>query len=323
MISSINTVIIDGLAFGLPLFIMAVGGIYSEKAGITMLCLEGFAGFGAFSGALAAMLAMRSLGGSSPWLIYIALVFAILGGALFSVIHAVLCIFFKANQVISGVVVNILAEAVTIFATSVINRSVFGEPSNQFTIGVSQRFTIPGISEIPIIGAIFTNVYPYEVVIVAVAVVMWYIMYRTRYGLRMRSCGENPQALDAAGQSVAKHQFIAVLICGGLSGIGGMFFAYSLAGNFSSSSFVGYGYLAVAAFIFGNWNIGRTAAVCIFFGVARSAGYQLCFALGLSSNFSYLFQTIPYILTLLLLVFFSKYNSPPKATGEAFDKGKR
>ena len=114
----INTIISNGLAFALPLFIMAVGGMYSEKSGVMMLCVEGFQGFGAFCGAFAVLIAQRSLGGSSPWLIYVALIFAMLGGALFSIIHAVLCIYLRADQCISGVVVNILAEAISIFADS-------------------------------------------------------------------------------------------------------------------------------------------------------------------------------------------------------------
>ena len=319
----LNSIIIDGLSFGLPLFILALGGIYSERSGVTMLCAEGFQGFGAFCGAFAVMVAQQSLGASSKALIYIGLVVAILGGILFSVIHAVLCVFFRAEQVISGVIINILASALTVFATSYINKFVFGSPSNNFKIGVSQQFTIPVLSKIPVLGAVFTSVYPYEIIILIVAVIMWYVMYKTKYGYALRACGENPQAVDAAGGNVAFYRFTAVLICGGLSGIGGMFFAYSLAGNYSSAIFAGYGYLAVAAMIFGNWDIPKTLLVCIFFGFAKSGGYQLCFAAGLSSNFSLLFQTIPYVLTIILLVFFSKHNHPPKAAGEFYDKGKR
>ena len=319
----INTIISNGLAFALPLFIMAVGGMYSEKSGVMMLCVEGFQGFGAFCGAFAVLIAQRSLGGSSPWLIYIALIFAMLGGALFSIIHAVLCIYLRADQCISGVVVNILAEAISIFATSVINNAVFGQPSSQFVIGVSQKITVHGLSKVPVLGGFFKNVYPYEIVIIFVTIIMWYLMYRTRFGLRMRACGENPQALDAAGQSVAKHRFISVLISGALSGIGGMFFAYSIAGNSSASIFVGYGYLAVASWIFGNYNIGGTLAVCLFFGLVRAGGFQFCVSMGLSSNYSYLFQAIPYVLTVILMIFFSKNNHAPKACGEIYDKGKR
>ena len=121
-----NTVIIDGLSFALPLFIMAIGGIYSEKSGITNLAIEGLQGFGAFTGALAAVLVAGSFSGNSVMPFYIAMLFAVIGGTLFSLIHALLCIRFKANMVISGVVINILAMAMTSFLTKQINAAVFG-----------------------------------------------------------------------------------------------------------------------------------------------------------------------------------------------------
>jgi simple sugar transport system permease protein len=114
-----------------------------------------------------------------------------------------------------------------------------------------------------------------------------------------------------------------VLISGALSGLGGICFAYSISANFGTGIYMGYGYLAIAAFIFGNWNILSTFAVCLFFGFARSGGYLVIGALGLTSNFSDLLMIIPYALTLFLLVFFSKHNHPPRASGEIFDKGKR
>lgn len=165
--------------------------------------------------------------------------------------------------------------------------------------------------------------YSFELLMVVIVVVSWYLMYKTKYGMRLRACGENPQAVDAAGGDVNKTRFIAVAISGALSGIGGVCFAYSISANFSPSIFMGYGYLAIAAMIFGNWNILTTAAACLFFGLARSAGYQLCFAMGLSSNYSSLFNMLPYILTLILLIFFSKKNHSPKACGTPFDKGER
>lgn len=318
-----DTIMIDGLAFALPLFIMAIGGIYSERSGITMLALEGLQGFGAFIGAAAVILARLPLGAGSPYLIYIAMVTAMIGGALFSLIHGVLCVLFKAKQVISGVVVNTLSVAVTIFLTSVINGVITGEASNKFQIGVSSRFTVPVLSGIPAVGGLFKNMYPFEIVILAIAVYCWYLLYKTRFGLRLRACGENPHSLDAAGGDVGKTQFIAIVICGALSGLGGIFIAYSVSGIFSPTIYMGYGYLSIAALIFGNWKIPRTFLVCMFFGFAKSAGYQLCLILGMPSNYSDLLLILPYVLTLLLLVFFSKHNYPPQAVGEIFDKGKR
>ena len=319
-----DKVLIDGLSFAAPLFVMAMGGIYSEKSGITNLAVEGFQGFGAFIGALLAVMLMPVLGEGSQTIIYLAMLAAFIGGGLYACIHALLCIKFRANQVISGVVVNILAVALTTFLTSAVNKALTGgQSSNKFILGVCSRFTIPGLSQIPFIGALFQNMYAFEFVIIGIAVVAWYLMYKTRFGMHLRACGENPQAVDAAGGNVARTRFIAVMISGALSGVGGICYAYSISANFSPNIYMGYGYLAIAAMIFGNWNILPTAAVCLFFGLAKSGGYQLCLNMGLPSNYSDLFMMLPYVLTLILLVFFSKKNHPPKAAGEVYDKGKR
>jgi len=318
-----DVIFIDGLSFALPLFIIAIGGIYSERAGVTNLALEGLQGFGAFVGALVVTLLAGVFPEGSQAYFYIAVVASILGGMVYSMIHALLCIKFRANQVISGVVVNILAVALTTFLTSQANMAISGNASNKFQLGVSSRFTVPLLSEIPVIGALFKNMYPFELIILAVALVMWYVLYKTPYGLRLRACGDNPHAVDAAGGSVGKTRFLAVMVSGALSGLGGICFAYSISANFSPGIYMGYGYLAIAAMIFGNWKILPTLAVCMLFGFAKSIGYKLCLLLEMSSNFSDLFMIFPYVLTLLLLVFFSKHNHPPRAAGEIYDKGKR
>lgn len=150
-------ILIDGLSFSLPLFIMAIGGIYSEKSGITNLALEGLQGFGAFTGALAAVLAAGWFVDGSQAPFYLAMVFAVLGGMAYSLLHGLLCIRFKANQVISGVVINILAMALTAFLTKYMNRTVFGAASDKFVLGVSPRITVPALSQIPVLGAVFTD----------------------------------------------------------------------------------------------------------------------------------------------------------------------
>jgi simple sugar transport system permease protein len=313
---------IDGLSFAMPLLIMAIGGIYCERSGVTMLALEGLQGFGAFLGAVTVVLLARTFGPVS-WLIYAAMAASMAGGLLFSLIHAALCVKFRAQQVISGAVVNTLAIALTTFLTSVVNGVITGQSSNKFQIGVSTRFTVPVLSDIPVLGGLFKNMYPFEVVILVIAFIAWYILYKTRYGLRLRACGENPASLDAAGGNVAKTRVTAVMICGALSGLGGIFLAYSISANYSPNIYMGYGYLSIAALIFGNWKILPTFAVCLFFGFAKSSGYQLCLFLGLPSNYTDLLLVLPYVLTLLLLIFFSKHNHPPRALGEFFDTGKR
>ncbi|MDR3338214.1 MAG: ABC transporter permease [Treponema sp.] len=318
-----DMIMIDGLSFAMPLLVMAIGGIYCERSGVTMLALEGLQGFGAFTGSVAAVLGAMKLGGASPALIYIAMAFSMAGGLVFSLIHAALCVKFRAQQVISGAVVNTLAVALTTFLTSIVNLGITGEASNKFQIGVSSRFTVPVLSRIPVFGGLFKNMYPFEIVILVVAFISWYLLYKTPYGLRLRSCGENPASLDAAGGNVGRIRVSAVMICGALSGLGGIFLAYSISATFSPSIYMGYGYLSIAALIFGNWKILPTFAVCLFFGFAKSSGYQLCLFLGMPSNYSDLLMVLPYVLTLLLLIFFSKHNHPPRALGEFFDKGKR
>ena len=316
-------IIIDGLSFSLPLFIMAVGGIYSEKSGITNLALEGFQGMGAFTGALAAVIMMNLGIGNATTQFYAAIFFAVLGGALYSLLHAVLCIRMKANQVISGVVLNILAMSVTAYLCKALNKGLFHAASDKFVLSVSDKFTVPGLSAIPVLGAFFKDIYPFEVLIILAAIVCWYILYQTRYGMNLRACGDNPHALDAAGESVSRTRTIAVMFSGALSGLAGICFACSISGNFSSAIFVGYGYLSIAAMIFGNWTILPTLASCLLFGFARSGGYFLVQKMQMPSSYSDLAMTLPYILTLLLLIFFSKFNRAPRALGETYDKGKR
>lgn len=318
-----DMIIIDGLSFALPLFIMAIGGIYCERSGVTMLAVEGLQGFGAFVGAFVAVLVSGLFSGSSPVPFYIAMLFAVAGGAMFALLHALLCLKFKANQVISGVVVNIMAMALTAYLTKLLNRVLFGATSDKFVLTVSARVTVPVISRIPLLGAVFTNLYPFEIVIVIVAFAAWFVMYRTRFGMHLRACGDNPHAVDAAGRQVNRIRLSAILICGALSGLGGICFAYSISANFSSSIYVGYGYLAIAALIFGNWRIMPTLGACLLFGFARSGGYRLVQVLQMPSSYQDLVMILPYALTLLLLVFFSRQNGAPRALGEIYDKGAR
>ncbi len=316
-------ILIDGLSFAIPLFVMAIGGIYSEKSGVTNLALEGLQGMGAFIGAFVAVLAAGYFGSNSQVPYYLAIVCAMAGGMLYSLLYGLLCIRLKANQIIGGVVINLLAMSLTAFFTKLLNRLVFGAASEKFVLGVSARFTIPLLSGIPVIGAAFKDVYPFEILILLIAVVAWYVLYKTRYGMNLRACGDNPHAVDAAGENVTRIRLIAVLVSGALSGLAGISFAYSISANFSSNIYVGYGYLAIAAMIFGNWKILPTLGSCLLFGFARSGGYYLVQKMQMPSSYSDLAMTLPYIVTMLLLIFFSKYNRAPRALGEIYDKGKR
>lgn len=319
----IDTIITDGLSFALPLFIMAIGGIYSEKSGITNLALEGFQGFGAFTGAFVTVYLYRIFGADSNVPYYAGFVCAVIGGGVFSLLHALLCVKFKADQVISGVVMNILAMALTSFLTKRINASIFGDGANKFMLSASVRLTVPVLSDIPVIGAIFRDIYPFEIMIVIAAVLMWLVLYRTVYGMRLRACGDNPHSADAAGINVYAVRTVAVVISGCLSGIAGMSFAYSVSAQFSPDIYLGYGYLSIAALIFGNWSILPALLACMIFGFARSTGAAVILGLGLPSTYNDLVRTLPYVLTLLLLVFFGRRNKSPRALGKIYDKGQR
>ncbi|MGD1821923.1 MAG: ABC transporter permease [Pleomorphochaeta sp.] len=318
-----NNIIIDSMAFTLPLFIISIGGIFCEGSGVTNLALEGLLGMGAFFGGLFVALLTTSFVDSQSSLVYLSLFAAMAGGALFAMLFALMALKLKANQVISGVVINMLSVSLTAFLTNQLNISIFGESSNKFMLFVFPKITVPFLSKIPFLGAFFTDAYGFEFVIVIVALIMAYILYKTPFGMRLRACGDNPHSVAAAGGNVLKIRFIAILISGAMSGLGGMCFAYSISTNFSPSIYVGYGYLAIAAYIFGNWKISNTLLACLIFGFARSTGYFFIQKLGLPSSFSDLVLTFPYILTLLLLLFFSKTTKAPRALGEVYDKGKR
>ncbi len=318
-----DSIIIDGIAFTLPLFIIAIGGIYSERSGIVNLALEGLLGVGAFSGALAAILLKDHLAPNSPWIFIVALLCSMLGAALYASLHALLCIRFRANQVISGVVINILAAALTAFLTSQLNKLLFDQPSDKFILGSLPRWDLPVLSKIPILGAAFSRIYPFVPIMIVLAIIAWYVLYHSRFGMHLRAAGDNPHALAAAGISVSKVRFLAVIISGALSGIGGIAFAYSISAQFSPSIYVGFGYLSIAALIFGNWRIPQTLFACVIFGFARSGGYELVRQLGLPAAYSDLILILPYVLTLFLLLFFSSSNRAPRALGIIYDKGAR
>ncbi|MDO4965157.1 MAG: ABC transporter permease [Lachnospiraceae bacterium] len=302
-----STIILNGLAFSLPLLAMALSGIFSERSGVTNLAVEGFQGFGAFCGAFIALVLQQSMKGSDvPY--YVALIISFVGGALFALIHALMCIRFKANQVISGVVINIFAMALTAYFTKYLNLAVFGASSDKFVLNIAPK--------------VF-GLYTFEYIIVAVVAVAWFVMYKTTFGMYLRACGDNPQAVDAAGVNVAKIRYIAVSLGGGFAGLGGICYAYSISSNFSSNIYSGYGYLAIAALIFGNWNVMPTLFACFLFGFARSAGYQIVQIAELPSSYQDLIMILPYVLTLIMLIFFSKKTHAPRALGVSYDKGSR
>ena len=318
----LERIIMDGLSFALPLFLMAMGGIYSERSGIINLALEGFQGVGAFAGALVATFLRLALPWDSLLLYCVTMVFAMIGGMVYAIFYGILCIKLRANQVMCGVAMNIFAMTFTVFFTKEINGIVFGTDSDVFYLNLPGSWNILELSAIPVVVAIFRDIDLLEGMIVVVAIIFWYVFCCTGYGMHLRACGNNPQAADGAGIDVGKTRFMAVMISGALSGLAGMCFAYSIFAKYTSSIYAGFGYLSIATFIVGKWKMFPTFVACLVFGVVRSGGDQVVQLLELPDRYSELVMVFPYVLTLFLQIFFSKDNQAPRALGEVYDKGK-
>lgn len=304
--------------FAIPLLIVALGGLFSERSGVINIALEGIMLMGAFTGIGFIHLFNQAL--PPQLLLVLAVLVAGLTGMLFSLFHAFASIHMKADQTISGTALNTFAPAFCIFTARMIQGSQ--------QIGFDDVFKIdkvPLLGDIPIIGDLFfTNTYLTTYIGMIFLVLAIVIIYKTRFGLRLRSCGELPQAADAAGISVYKIRYAGVLISGFLAGIGGLVFIVPTSTNFNADV-AGYGFLALAVLIFGNWKPARIAGAAFFFGfmktvAATSTGIPFLRALGIPA---YIYKMVPYIATLIVLAFISKNSAAPRAEGEPFDKGKR
>lgn len=304
--------------FSIPLLIVALGGMFSERSGVTNIALEGIMILGAFSGIFFINIFQDSMQGQL--LLIIALGIAALTGGIISLAHAYAAINMKADQVISGTAINMLAPAFAIYVSRMI-RGVQQIPFvNQFRIA-----GIPVLADIPVLGQLFfQNTYITTWLGFVILAVSWFLMYRTKFGLRLRSCGEHPQAADAAGISVYKIRYAGVVISGILGGIGGLVFIIPTTTNFNATV-SGYGFLAMAVLIFGQWKPGGILVSAFFFGLMKaiassSSGIDFFNSLPVPSSF---YKMIPYITTLVVLAFTSKKSMAPKAVGIPYDKSVR
>jgi simple sugar transport system permease protein len=240
-------------------------------------------------------------------------------GLVFSAIHAVATITLRADHIISGTVINLLSPAVAIFLVKVL----YGKGQTDNIREQFGYYEVPALSKIPIIGEIFfTKTSLPAILAVIAAFISWYLLFKTRFGLRLRSVGENPQAADTLGINVYVLRYAGVLSSGLLGGIGGAVFAQSISVNFSASTIVGQGFIAMAAMIFGKWHPIGAMGASLFFGLAQSLsviGSQLP---GIKNIPSIYLQVAPYVLTILVLVFFLGKASAPKADGVKYIKSK-
>lgn len=304
--------------YSIPLLIVAIGGMYSERSGIVNIALEGIMIIGAFV-SLFFMNQMQATM-SGQLLLILSMLVAIVTGMTLSFFHAYASINFKANQVISGTALNLFAPAFAIFTARMLNGV------QQVTFLNTYRITeVPFLAQIPILGdLLFKNTYITTYVGFIILFVATIVLYKTRFGLRLRACGEHPQAADSAGINVRKMRYIGVLISGALAGLGGLVLMVPVTTAFDGQV-GGYGFLALAVLIFGQWRPGRILFAAFFFGLMKTissayTGIPFLLSLGIPS---YLFKMTPYLATIIILTFTSKRSAAPKAAGEPYDPGKR
>ncbi|MCP3739158.1 ABC transporter permease [Rossellomorea sp. BNER] len=310
-------VIPSTLLWATPLIFTALGGAFSERSGIVNIGLEGLMVIGAFASIVFNLAYADTFGDATPW---IALIVAMLVGAILSVLHAVASITFRADQVVSGVAINLLAIGAALFLVKLI----YGKGQTDIIQKGFGKFDVPILSDIPLIGDLFfTNTYAPPFLAIAVAILVWFIMFKTPFGLRLRSVGEHPMAADTMGINVTKMRYIGVILSGALAGIGGGIYAQAISSDFGHATINGQGFMALAALIFGKWHPLGAMGAALFFGFAQSLSI-IGNSLPLLENIPRVYLLIsPYVLTILALAGFIGRADAPKALGNPYIKGKR
>ncbi len=306
------------MLFSIPLLLVALGGMFSERSGVVNIALEGIMIIGAFTG----IFFISRFGNLfSPTItLFIAIIISALSGLIFSLLHAYASINMSADQVISGTALNIFAPAFAIYITRAIQTVQQISFINNFRIE-----SVPILGNIPIIGnLLFKNAYITTYLGFIILILSWFALYKTRFGLRLRSCGEHPQAADSVGINVYKTRYFGVAISGALAGIGGLVFVIPTSTNFNATV-AGYGFLALAVLIFGQWKPMRVLYAAFFFGLMKTlasaySGIPILSNLPISNN---IYKMIPYITTIIVLAFTSKNSQAPKASGLPYDKSMR
>ncbi|WP_270764616.1 ABC transporter permease [Weissella confusa] len=310
----LQLVISSTLVYSAPLIFTALGGTFSERAGVVNVGLEGTMIMGAFAGVVFNLTFAGQFGGLTPWL---GLLAGAVIGLIFSLLHAVATVTLRADHIVSGTVMNLMAPALGVYLIKL----MYGKGQTSMIAENFGYWNVPVFSKIPVIGTIFfTKTSSTAWVAIIIAFVASWVLFKTRFGLRLRSVGENPQAADTLGLNVYALRYTGVLISGVLGGIGGALFAQSIAGNFSASTIVGQGFMSMAAMIFGRWNPVGAMAAALFFGFSQSmaiVGAQLPV---LNQVPSVYLQVAPYVFTVLILVVFFAKSKAPAADGVNYIK---
>ena len=335
------------LIYAVPLMIVALAGVFAERSGIINLALEGIMIFGAFAGVLFVNLTQQAgvfdaAKANDNYLalqgfMLLAMLVAAILGALFSLLLSFASVNLKADQTIGGTALNLMAPALVLFFIRIVaNQNTLqmytGDAASWFMIKKSM-FGYGRNDEMGFFGSTFIDkTYLATYICIILFVVLSILLYKTRFGLRLRSCGENPQAADSLGINVYKMRYAGTTISGALAGMGGFVYALTTANCASTGEVAGFGFLALAVMIFGNWKPLNIAGAALLFGLFKCIaapytsidingdGVFLLAQLGISPH---IYRMLPYLVTLVVLAFTSKKSRAPKAEGIPYDKGKR
>ena len=335
------------LLYAVPLMIVALAGVFAERSGIINLALEGIMIFGAFIGVLFVR-SMQSFdvflnaAKAGDWLTLqgleiLSMLVAAAMGALFSLLLSFASINLKADQTIGGTALNLMAPALVLFFVRILANQnslqmVTGDAASWFMIKKT-TFGFDKRADIGFLGETFIHkVYLATYLCILLFVVLSIILYKTKFGLRLRACGENPQAADSLGINVYRMRYAGTTISGALAGMGGFVYALTTTNCTANGEVAGFGFLALAVMIFGNWKPLNIAGASVLFGLFKCVaaaygsidingdGVYLLAELGISSH---LYRMLPYLVTLAVLAFTSKKSRAPKAEGIPYDKGSR
>ncbi len=302
-LATFGAILASTLRNATPLIFAALGGMFSERGGVVNIGLEGLMLISAFGGAVGAFYSGSALVGLAT---------ALAAGLLFALIHAVMCITFEADQIISGTAINLLALG----GTGFLMVEIFGSGGTTPRVSSFDPVRIPGLADIPVVGpAIFEQSLLVYLMYLLVPLT-YFVVFRTPFGLRLRASGEVPEAVDTAGVSVTRMRYYGVALSGLLAALGGVYLSMSLLSAFTENMTTGRGFIALAALIFGRWNpIGATAAALLF-GLAQAVTFRVAQDV-IPLEFV---QMFPYILTIVVLAGFGGRAIAPSALGKPYRK---
>lgn len=310
------------LPVAIPLLLVALGGMFSERSGVINIALEGIMLFGAFFGCLFVYY-IQGTPLDAQVILLLSMLIAAVFGILYSLLLSFAAINMKADQTITGTALNMLVPAVILLFAKMYFSSDGITTDVDFYIK-----KVPGLGDIPVLGKIFfQNTYITVYIGFSLLLITTIFFYKTRLGLRLRACGEHPQAADSVGINVYYMRYLGVSLSGFLGGIGGFFYSVGVMdGNTNGHTGVaGFGFLALAVMIFGQWKPIKILFAALFFAFLRTLAYSIAlipFLDALNLNQTY-YKMLPYIATMVVLAFTSKKSRAPKAEGIPYDKGQR